>query len=109
MKLFNHLFSTSAMVGLVLAATPAFSDEGQANFEKKCAMCHSKDGSGDTATGKALKARDLRIPDVQKQTDAALAAWISAGSKGKMPPFKDSLTAAEIKGVVAHIRTLKKP
>jgi len=108
MKMFNHPIAAASLASLILGAIPAFGSEGQAHFEKKCAMCHGKDGSGETATGKALKARDLRIPEVQKQGDTELAAWIAAGSKGKMPPFKDSLTASEIKNVVAYIRTLKK-
>lgn len=108
MRLFNPPIATAAMAALILGVVPVFAGEGQASFEKKCAMCHGKDGSGETASGRALKARDLRLPVVQKQGDAELAAWISAGSKGKMPPFKDSLTAAEIKNVVVYIRTLKK-
>jgi mono/diheme cytochrome c family protein len=108
MKMFNHQIPAAVLTGLILGALPAYGEEGQAAFEKKCAMCHGKDGSGETASGKALKARDLRIAEVQKQNDAALAAWIAAGSKGKMPPFKDSLTAKEITTVVAYIRTLKK-
>ncbi len=98
-----------ALAALVLAAVPASAQEGPAAFEKKCAMCHGKDGSGETPAGKALKARDLRLPEVQKQGDAELVAWVSAGRPGKMPAFKDTLTAKEIKAVVAHLRTLKKP
>lgn len=101
--------SAMALAALVLAAVPAPAQEGPAAFEKKCAMCHGKDGSGETPAGKALKARDLRLPEVQKQGDPELTAWISAGRPGKMPAFKDSLSPKEIKAVVAHLRTLKKP
>jgi len=63
-------------------------------------------GSGDTAMGKAMKLRDLRSPEVQKQTDAELTK-ITADGKGKMPAYKGKLTDAEITALVAHMRALK--
>jgi cytochrome c6 len=70
-------------------------------------MCHGVDGKGNTPAGKAMKARDLGSPEVQKQSDEALAAVIANG-KGSMPSFKGSLSAAQIKQLVAFIRTLKR-
>jgi hypothetical protein len=43
--------------------------DGAGDFKAKCAMCHGADGSGTTATGKALKLRDLGSSDVQSQAD----------------------------------------
>jgi hypothetical protein len=56
--------------------------------------------------GKKLALRDLRSPEVQKQTDAQLSDVITKG-KGKMPPFGKTLSG-QIPELVAHIRTLRK-
>ena len=58
-------------------------------------------------TGKTLKVPDLRSDDVQKKTDAQLIELTTAG-KGKMPAYKDKLTDAQIKGLVAYTRELAK-
>jgi cytochrome c553 len=76
-----------------------------ATYKAKCASCHGVDGSGNTAAGKAMKVRDLRSADVQKQSDAQLYAAIANG-KEKMPKYEKSLGADTCKALVAHIRTL---
>jgi mono/diheme cytochrome c family protein len=58
--------------------------------------------------GKSLKVRDLRSDEVQKQSDDELTTVIADG-RGKMPGYKSSLDAAQIKDVVAYIRSLAKP
>ncbi len=99
----------SALILIVaLIALPVFAadPDGAAIFKAKCAMCHGPDGAGQTTMGKNLKLRDLGAAEVQKQTDAELAKWISDG-KGKMPAYKGKLSDAEIHALVVFIRTLK--
>jgi len=81
--------------------------DGAAVFKAKCAPCHGADGSGETTMGKKLNLRDLRSADVQKQSDAALTTIITDG-KEKMPAYKDKVSAADIKDLVATIRDLAK-
>jgi mono/diheme cytochrome c family protein len=81
--------------------------DGAGDFKAKCAMCHGADGSGSTATGKALKVRDLGSTNVQGQTDAQLTEIITNG-KDKMPAYKGKLTDDQIKGLVVYIRSLAK-
>jgi mono/diheme cytochrome c family protein len=78
--------------------------DGAAIYKTKCTPCHGADGSGQTPVGKNLKVRDLRSPEVKKLTDADIAKVLTDG-KGKMP--KSKLEAADVKAVVAYIRTLK--
>jgi len=96
---------TAAILLIVPAAFAAA--DGAALYKAKCASCHGADGSGQTAMGKAMKLRDLRSPEVQKQSDAELTK-ITADGKGKMPAYKGKLTDAEISALIAHMRTLKK-
>jgi cytochrome c6 len=81
--------------------------DGAGDYKAKCAMCHGPDGTGSTATGKALKVRDLASPDVQSQSDAQLTEIVTNG-KDKMPAYKGKLTDDQIKGLVAYIRGLAK-
>ena len=76
-------------------------------YETHCVLCHAKDGSGSTPTGKALKAQDLRSDVVQKKSDAELTAAITNG-KGKMPVFGKKLKPDDIAKLVAFIRALPK-
>lgn len=81
--------------------------EGETTYKAKCSVCHSADGSGKTAMGTKLKLRDLRSPEVQKQTDAELLAKIAKG-KSPMPGYEKQLGQEKIRDVVAYIRELGK-
>ena len=89
------------------ATSPVLAADSAATFKAKCAMCHGSDGSGNTPMGKKLAIRALGSPDVQKQTDAELAAIITKG-KEKMPAYDGKISATEITDLVKFIRTLKK-
>lgn len=95
--------------GLILgAASVAFAQNpGESTYKAKCAMCHGPDGAGKTAMGEKLKVHDLRLPEVQKQTDAELAQIITKG-KEKMQGYEGKLTKDQISQVVSYIRELAK-
>jgi mono/diheme cytochrome c family protein len=84
------------------AAKPAPDDVGLQTFKSNCVVCHGDDGTG-SATGKALKAPDLHSADVQKMTAAQMIAQVNDG-KNNMPPFKNTLSADQVKAVVAYVR-----
>ena len=99
-----------AVVVIAAAGIPAMADSGPDAapiYKGKCAMCHGPDGAGQTPTGKTMKVRDLRSPEVKKMTDADLAKVISDG-KGKMPAYKAKLSAADITALVNFVRAMKK-
>jgi cytochrome c6 len=76
-----------------------------ATFRTKCAVCHGPDGGG-SEVGKSMNVPDLRSEAVQKRPDAELAQIISDG-KGGMPPFKSSLSEAQIHDLVSYVRSLR--
>jgi mono/diheme cytochrome c family protein len=82
--------STITLLTLGASASFAAAPGAPETFKAKCASCHGPDGAGATSVGKAMKARDLRSAEVQKQSDTDLQKIISDG-KGKMPPYKDKL------------------
>jgi mono/diheme cytochrome c family protein len=113
MKSFRTSLLRAAILicGLAIFAllVPSAMAQGSAekNYSKNCVACHGPDGSANVPAGKATKARDFHSPDVQNQTDDALAAIIAKG-KGAMPMYEKQLKADEIKELVAYVRKLGK-
>jgi mono/diheme cytochrome c family protein len=88
-----------------LLSPRAFSASGEVTFKTKCAMCHGPDGAGNTPMGQRLKIRDLRSAEVQKQSDDELTTIIASG-KPPMPGYAKTLSAADIRQLVAYIRSI---
>ena len=87
-------------------ATQAQSDAAKL-YKTNCALCHSVNGSGDSPSGKALHAKDLRSEEVQKQSDEALSEVITKG-KGKMPAFGAKIKPDDVTNLVSYLRALPK-
>src|ERR1700720_2938309 len=102
-RLFLSFIAASILMALP-TATQGQSDAAKL-YKTNCALCHSADGSGDSPSGKALHAKDLRFEEVQKQSDDALAEVITAG-RGKMPSFGAKLKPDGVQKLVAYIRSL---
>jgi mono/diheme cytochrome c family protein len=79
--------------------------DAPALYKSKCAACHGADGTA-SSMGKKMGAHDFSSPEVQKMSDAELSGIITNG-KDKMPKYA-SLSADDVKGLVAYIRALKK-
>ena len=106
LRLAPAVFFISLAILALPSAARAQSDADKV-FKANCALCHGADGSGNSPAGKALKAKDLRSAEVQKQTDAALGEVIAKG-RGKMPAFSSKLSPEMINSLVAYIRQLAK-
>lgn len=107
----KKMITLSALL-LLAAGACATAADGQAVYDKKCAKCHAKDGSGNTKMGKKLKCRDLTDPAVQaKLTDKAIVdsmkVGVKEGDKTVMKPVK-GMTDEEIAAVTKYVRSLKK-
>jgi cytochrome c6 len=104
---------TIAAVTSVLAAGTLLAGDAKAIYDKECTKCHGADGKGDTKMGKKLGAKDYSDPKVQAAvTDAAAFKAIKEGLKDKegktlMKPT-EGVSDADIKAVVAYMRTFKK-
>ncbi len=84
---------------VVAAASAARAEDAAALFQKKCAMCHGKDGKG-TPSGQKMGAKDLTAV---KASEADLEKVIANG-KGKMTAFKGKLSDDEIKSVAKYVK-----
>ena len=107
----KKLLSSIAVLAVLCLAAAGMRAQDVASGEKiykaKCASCHGPDGKGETAAGKATKARDLCSADVKKEADAAWTEIIVKG-KNKMPSYDKKITDAEVKDVIAYMRSLCK-
>jgi cytochrome c len=81
--------------------------KGKDIFTKKCALCHFAE-SDQKKIGPGLKGISKRgtfSVNGNKVTDENLKSWIENGDT-LMPPFKEVLEPAEIKDVIAYVKTL---
>jgi cytochrome c6 len=86
-----------AASGLVFAA-----EDGKALYDSKCASCHGKDG---VAKPMGKGSRNFNDPAYAAESVESITKVTSEG-KGKMPAYKDKLTAEQLSAVVAHVKTL---
>jgi mono/diheme cytochrome c family protein len=80
---------------------------GKEVFDKKCGVCHYADSDA-KKIGPGLKGigkRGTFTVNNNKVTDESLKTWIENGDN-LMPPFKEVLDPAQIKDVVAYVKTL---
>lgn len=86
--------------------------DAPATWSANCAACHGKDGKGGTMMGRRLSIKDLADPAVQASfTDAdatkAIKEGVTENGTQKMKAFGDKLSDADIKALVAYVRSLK--
>lgn len=96
-------------LGGALRASPAPQKSAQDVYLDKCSVCHAKDGSGNTAKGRKVKAKDLRSAEIQKMTDAELIHDVGQGKGKDMDGFEKELGADMVRQLVAYCRSLAKP
>ena len=95
----------------LLLVPSAFADgdaaKGEKLFATKCKSCHGAQGQGNPAIAKSqgVTFRDLKSPEVQKQSDAELKK-LALGGHGKKKPLK-TVTPAELDDIVAFLRKMK--
>ncbi len=93
------------LVTIMSSAGIAAAADASATWNANCASCHGKDGSGNTMMGKKLGVKDYTKE--QSFSDADAANVIKNG-KDKMKGFGSKLSDADIKALVAYVRSLKK-
>ena len=99
-------------LALSLATGVALAAPAAENWDNLCASCHGTDGKAQTKTGKKLKLRDYTDPKVQAEMKddemcKAITEGVKIDGKEKMKPFKEEISAEEIKDLVAYIRKFK--
>ena len=103
------LTSVALLLGGAISLSAA---DAKVTYEKDCAKCHGKDGTGKTKMGEKLGVKDYTDAKVQDAIkDEDMIKVIKEGKKDgdttKMKAFSD-LSDDEVKALVAYIRAFKK-
>lgn len=85
-------------------APMANASTGQQIFFQHCVVCHGPNGKGTSESHPNFTDAAWQA----KETDAELIEAVTDGH-GKMPAFKEKLTAEQIADVVKHVRSLAQP
>ena len=97
------------LAGLMLLGStigmPVLAQSGADIYKSKCQMCHSATGMAEFGVGKVMKVKPISDPAVKKMTEAQMIEAVRNGM-GKMQPYKDKLTDAQIKDSVSYFRSL---
>lgn len=107
----RKIFVLAAMV--IASAGVGVAGDATVTWVQNCASCHGKDGSGNTMMGKKLGVKDYHDAKVQAafsdaEAQRAIKEGVKTNGKETMKPFGSKLSDAEIKALVAHIRSFKK-
>ncbi len=105
----KRLFQAAGVILLAASiAGPACAQtSGAAIYKAKCAMCHGADGQAMSPMAKNMHVLPFKAPAMVKASNAQFIASTTNG-KNRMPAYKGRLTDAQIRDVVAYIRTLQK-
>ena len=105
--------AVAGIIGLMVGDASA--QDAKAIYAKECAKCHGDSGAGDGAMGQKLKDKPsdwTKGAGLSGLDDAKLAESISKGGgaigKSKAMPAYPKLSEAEVKALVAHVKSLKK-
>ena len=101
---------TAVLLAVLALAAGARAADGPALFGDNCASCHGMDGHARTPAGKKVHAKDLTLSQL---TDPEIEHQIREGKKDAqgrvaMPPFKDQLTADEIKALIPVVKAFRR-
>lgn len=109
----TSIFMVCVAAALIIMATTmtkstdaAYFQSAKSLFAQKCSVCHGNDGTGNTAKGKEVKARNWKTdPEVKKMTDAKMLEVVSKG-KGKMEAYEKTLGKDKVQMLVTYSKEL---
>ena len=100
-------YSTQTTVAKYVPAVPAAESNASPRslYVAHCSSCHGRNGRADTPKGRETDADDLTTGKVQGMSVSKMSGIIKRG-KGDMPAFGKKLSAAQIKQIISHVKTL---
>jgi mono/diheme cytochrome c family protein len=101
----NAVLITLASMVLFLVCVPQLAAQGSDDlYNHKCAICHGKDGLGNTAKGKSAQVKDVHANMKDSRDD--MVKVVTDGKGDNMDAYKGQLTPKQIQDVVDYYRSL---
>jgi mono/diheme cytochrome c family protein len=98
-------FAFAALIVCVTFSLSLWAQESaEDTYNKKCAVCHAKDGSGNTAKGKKVHVKDVH--ENMKDSEAAMIKVVTDGKGDDMDSYKSEFSPDQIKALVDYYRSL---
>ena len=90
---------------LSTGATTAFAADGAKLYNKKCAMCHGKDG-----VAKSMAEGSANFSDAEFKENTSVEDLVRATTEGiadsDMPAYEGKFSSEEIQAIAEYIKTL---
>ena len=97
----SGILLTDTKTGVVIV----HAQDGAAIYASTCARCHGADGRAQTPKGKQTGATDFT--SAKWQPNEARGIRTITNGRGKMPSFKSTLSAEEIRAAWNYVRRFK--
>src|SRR5579859_4699837 len=81
-------------------------ESAEDSYNHKCAVCHGKDGLGNTAKGKKVHVKDVHAN--MKDSEAEMIKIVTNGKGKDMDGYEKELSKEQIQAVVEYYRGLGK-
>jgi mono/diheme cytochrome c family protein len=91
---------------LVTPGAQAADQSAQDLYGHKCAVCHGKDGAGNTAKGKKVHVKDVHAN--MKDSKEAMIKIVNKGKGTDMDGYEKEFTKEQIEALVDYYRGLAK-
>jgi len=91
-------------IGLVLPGTLRAQGAADDIYNHKCAVCHGKDGLGNTVKGKKVHVKDVHAN--MKDSEAEMIKVVTNGKGDDMDSYKKEYSPDQIKQLVDYYRSL---
>ena len=91
-------------IGLAMPATVRAQEAADDIYNHKCAVCHGKDGLGNTVKGKKVHVKDVHTN--MKDSEAEMVKVVTNGKGDDMDSYKKEYSPDQIKSLVDYYRTL---
>lgn len=104
----------ASLVAILLASSACQPDasgvDGPALFERTCARCHGRDGTGDPLQKQRLGVPDMTDPEWQsRHSDDDMRRTVREGSHSRrMPGFGEFYQDPQLDALIRHIRGLRR-
>jgi mono/diheme cytochrome c family protein len=105
-QFWRGLAFVAAALAVCLAPVVLNAQSADDNYNKKCAVCHGKDGLGNTAKGKKVHVKDVH--ENMKDSEEVMIKAVTDGKGEDMDSYKKEFTPEQIKALVDYYRSLGK-